>query len=330
MDRMLAAVRDRYGGPEVVRIEPVAVPEPRADEVLVRVETASVNRADLDLVWPKPPFMRLFLGPRRPRNPGLGCDVAGTVAAVGSAVTRFRPGDRVFADLYPFGSGAFAEFACAPERAFQLIPDGLDTSLAATLPHAGILAFQGLHTRDGSHVESGARVLIDGASGNVGPFAVQIARSMGAVVSGVCSPAKADFVRSLGADEVIDYTTADAFDGRTRYDWILAAESHHSIARVRRALRPGGRYVTLGGSVRSLADAMVVGPLVGLTGSRRAGMMLWWKPFDPDDVAALAALVLDGHVRPAVDRRFPLAELPEALRRVEDGLPLGKVLIEVP
>ena len=327
---MLAAVRDRYGGPEVVRIEPVAVPEPRADEVLVRVETASVNRADLDLVWPKPPFMRLFLGPRRPRNPGLGCDVAGTVAAVGSAVTRFRPGDRVFADLYPFGSGAFAEFACAPERAFQLIPDGLDTSLAATLPHAGILAFQGLHTRDGSHVESGARVLIDGASGNVGPFAVQIARSMGAVVSGVCSPAKADFVRSLGADEVIDYTTADAFDGRTRYDWILAAESHHSIARVRRALRPGGRYVTLGGSVRSLADAMVVGPLVGLTGSRRAGMMLWWKPFDPDDVAALAALVLDGHVRPAVDRRFPLAELPEALRRVEDGLPLGKVLIEVP
>ena len=327
---MLAAVRDRYGGPEVVRIEPVAVPEPRADEVLVRVETASVNRADLDLVWPKPPFMRLFLGPRRPRNPGLGCDVAGTVAAVGSAVTRFRPGDRVFADLYPFGSGAFAEFACAPERAFQLIPDGLDTSLAATLPHAGILAFQGLHTRDGSHVESGARVLIDGASGNVGPFAVQIARSMGAVVSGVCSPAKADFVRSLGADEVIDYTTADAFDGRTRYDWILAAESHHSIARVRRALRPGGRYVTLGGSVRSLADAMVVGPLVGLTGSRRAGMMLWWKPFDPDDVAALAALVLDGHVRPAIDRRFPLAELPEALRRVEDGLPLGKVLIEVP
>jgi len=327
---MLAAVRDRYGGPEVVRIEPVAVPEPRADEVLVRVETASVNRADLDLVWPKPPFMRLFLGPRRPRNPGLGCDVAGTVAAVGSAVTRFRPGDRVFADLYPFGSGAFAEFACAPERAFQLIPDGLDTSLAATLPHAGILAFQGLHTRDGSHVDSGARVLIDGASGNVGPFAVQIARSMGAVVSGVCSPAKADFVRSLGADEVIDYTTADAFDGRTRYDWILAAESHHSIARVRRALRPGGRYVTLGGSVRSLADAMVVGPLVGLTGSRRAGMMLWWKPFDPDDVAALAALVLDGHVRPAIDRRFPLAELPEALRRVEDGLPLGKVLIEVP
>ncbi len=297
--------------------------------MLLRVEAASVNRADLDLMWPKPGIMRLALGPRRPRDPRLGSDAAGTVAAVGPAVTRFKPGDRVFADLYPFGSGAFAEYACAPERAFQPIPDGISSDMAATLPHAAILAIQGLRGRDGTTVRAGSRVLIDGASGNVGPFAIQLAKWMGAEVTGVCSAAKMDFVRSMGADEVIDYTTRDAFDGRIRYDWILAAESHHSMLHVRRALRPGGRYVTLGGSSRSLVDAMLVGPVVSLAGSRRTGMMLWWKPFLAADVATLTGLVLEGHLRPAIDSRFPLSEVAEALRRVDDGLARGKVLLEV-
>lgn len=329
MERMLAVTRDRYGGPDVVKVEPVAIPEPRDDEVLLRVEAASVNRADLDLMWPKPGMMRPVLGLRRPRDPRLGCDAAGTVAAVGAAVTRFKPGDRAFADLYPFGSGAFAEYACAPERAFQPIPDGISSDVAATLPHAAILAIQGLRTRDGAPVHAGSRVLVDGASGNVGPFAIQLAKWMGAEVTGVCSPAKMDFVRSMGADEVVDYTTHDPLDGRIRYDWILAVESHHSMLGVRRALRPGGRYVTLGGSTRSLVDAMLVGPVVGLTGSRRAGMMLWWKPFLAADVATLTTLVLEGHLRPAIDSRFPLTEAATALRRLDDGLPLGKVLLEV-
>ncbi len=326
---MQAAVRDRYGGPELVRVEAVPVPEPREDEVLVRVEAASVNRADLDLMWPKPGFLRLALGPRRPRDPRLGCDAAGTVAAVGPAVTRFVPGDRVFGDLYPFGSGAFAEYARAPERAFQSIPDGIATDVAATLPHAAILAIQGLRTRDGTRVAEGSRVLVDGASGNVGPFAIQLAKWMGAEVTGVCSPGKVEFVRSLGADKVIDYTTTDALDGRIRYDWILAAESHHSILHARGALRRGGRYVTLGGSVISLADALLVGPVVGLAGSRRAGMMLWWRPFAADDVATLTRLVLEGRLRPAIDSRYPLSRVAEALRRVDDGLPRGKVLLDL-
>ena len=199
---MKAAVRDRYGSTDVVRLDDVDRPIPGEDELLVRVHAASVNRADLDGLGPRPSFARLFMGLRRPRNPRLGIDVAGVVEAVGSTVTRFRPGDRVFADLFPFGQGAFAEYVAARETAFQTIPGGMAFEDAATLPHSAILAVQGLRLRDGRTIRPGDTVLVDGASGNVGPFAVQIAKSRGAVVTGVCSEAKLDFVRSLGVDQV--------------------------------------------------------------------------------------------------------------------------------
>lgn len=326
---MKAAVRHGYGGPEVVRVEETATPVPREGDILVRVHAASVNRADLDQVEPRPGFLRLFLGVRRPRNTRLGCDVAGTVEAVGPGATRFQPGDRVFADLFPFGQGSFAELVAAPERAFQRIPDGIDFETAATLPHAAILALQGLRTRAGETPKPGSRVLIDGASGNIGPFAVQLAKWMGAEVTGVCRAEKMDFVRSLGADHVIDYRAVDFTRARERYDWILAADSHHSIVAARRALKPGGRYVTLGGGAGDLVQGLVVGPVAGLAGSRKAGLMVWWKPFLAADVTTLTSLVLAGRLKPAIDRTYSLDEVREALTDVHEGRLKGKAMIRV-
>ena len=326
---MKAAIRDRYGGPEVVRVVEIDAPVPGEGELLVRVHAASVNRADLDQIHPRPSFLRLFLGPRKPRNQRLGSDVAGTVEAVGPKVSRFRSGDRVFADLFSSGQGSFAEKVCGPETAFQPIPEGMSFEIASTLPHSGILALQGLRDRSGRPVQKGAKVLIGGASGNVGPFAVQIAKWMGAEVTGVCRTEKIEFVRSLGADHVIDYTQTDFSATSERYDWILDAESHQSILRSRRALRPGGRYVTLGGGAPDLLEGVLVGPLLALFGRRRAGLMLWWKPFNATDVATLTSLVLSGHLRPAIDRRYPLSETADALRWVDEGRAKGKVVIIV-
>ncbi|MFP5342398.1 MAG: NAD(P)-dependent alcohol dehydrogenase [Candidatus Limnocylindria bacterium] len=326
---MLAAIGERYGTPDVVEVREIERPEPTGDAVLVRVHVASVNRADLDVIDPRPGFLRLMLGLRRPRNARLGIDVAGVVEAVGPDVRGFAPGDRVFADLFGWGRGAFAEYVAAPEAAFQPIPEGLSFEHAATLPHGGILAFQGLRLRDGRTVGPGDRVLIEGATGSVGPFALQIAKARGAEVTGVCSTSKIDLVRSLGADHVIDHTTTDYTRTGERYDWILAADSHHSLLASRRALRPGGVYVTLGGDAGSIVSALVLGPLLSRLGDRRVGLMLWWKPFDPADVRALVALIAEGRVTPVIDRRYPLAAVRDALERVHRGDARGKVLVTV-
>ena len=324
---MKAAVRDRYGPPDVVSVRDVETPIPTGDQVLVRMQAASVNRADLDLIYPKPGFARLFLGMRAPRDQRLGCDIAGIVEAVGPAVTRFQQGDAVFADLYPFGLGAFAEFACAPEKAFLSIPPGIKPEDAATLPHAAILAIQGLRLRNGRTIQPGDKVLIDGASGNVGPFAVQIAKHLGAEVTGVCSTDKMDFVMALGADHVIDYDAVDYTTTGERYDWILAVESHHSILRCRLALRPKGVYVTLGGSTARIIQALLVGPVLSMFTGKRMGLMLWWKPFKAEDVTTLTNLIAVGTAKPIIDRSYPLSQAVDALRYVDDGHAKGKVLI---
>ena len=326
---MRAAVRDRYGPPDVVELREVDRPTPADGEVLVRVRAASVNRADLDGLTPRPAIARLLIGLRAPRNHRLGLDVAGVVESVGSSVTRFRPGDEVFGDMYLYGQAAFAEYVCAPERAFEAMPTGMAFEEAATLPHSAILAVQGLRRRDGRTIRPGAKVLIDGASGNVGPFAVQIAKSMGAVVTGVCSTGKMEFVRSLGADEVLDYTKVDYTSTGERYDWILDTDSHHSILRVRHALRPKGVYVTLGGTSIPIFAALLVGPLISLAGSRWTGLLLWWKPFNRDDVSTLKTLIAAGKLAPVIDRRFPLGKVVDALRYVDEGRAMGKVVITI-
>ena len=324
---MKAAVQERYGPPEVVRIIDVDRPVPKDDEVLVRIRAASVNRADLDALGPRPGFIRPFIGLRAPRNQRMGIDVAGVVSSVGPSVTRFRPGDEVFADLFGQDNGAFAEYTCAREQVFQLLPADTSFEEAATLPHSAILALQGLRLRRGRTIKPGDKVLVVGASGNVGPFAVQIARSMGAEVSGVCSTEKMEFVRSLGVVDVIDYKKVDYTKAGKQYDWIVDTDSHNRIFSIRRALRPKGVYLALGGSTFPLLTALILGPLVSLASDKTMGLMLWWKPFNPDDVATLKDLLAAGKVKPVIDRRFPLDEVVEALRWVDDGHSKGKVII---
>jgi NADPH:quinone reductase-like Zn-dependent oxidoreductase len=324
---MKAALRDRYGPPEVVEVRDVSRPSPAGDQVLVRVRAASVNRADLDGLYPRWQLTRLFFGLRNPRNHGLGLDVAGVVESVGPSATRFKPGDDVFADLFNFGQGAFAEYVCASEKAFATMPTGLSYEDAATLPHSAILALQALRVRSGRSIRPGAKVMIVGASGNVGPFAVQIAKARGAEVTGVASPGKAEFVRSLGVDHLIDYTAVDYTRTGVRYDWIVDVDAHHSILRWRGALRPGGTYVALGGSGSWLVTSLVQGPALSLATGRQMGLMMWWKPFKAEDVATLKELIAAGTLRPAIDRRFSLSDVVDALRYLDQGRAKGKVVI---
>jgi NADPH:quinone reductase-like Zn-dependent oxidoreductase len=324
---MKAAVRERYGAPEVVHVAEIDRPVPADDQVLVRVRAASVNRADLDGLKPRPSFVRLFMGLGAPRNHRIGLDVAGVVESVGAAVTRFRSGDEVFGDMFTTGQGTFAEYVCAREGAFELMPPEMTFEEAATLPHSAVLAVQGLRLRNGRTPKRGDRVLIDGASGNVGPFAVQIAKSFGAEVTGVCRTEKVDLVRSLGADQVIDYTKVDYTKAGERYDWIVDTDSHHSILAVRRALRPGGVYVTLGGTTVPIFAALILGPVISKASDKWSGLLIWWKPFHPADVATLKELIAAGKLRPVIDRRFSLDEIVAALRWVDDGHARGKVVI---
>jgi NADPH:quinone reductase-like Zn-dependent oxidoreductase len=322
-----AATRDRYGPPSVVRIEDVPLPEPVKDQVRVKVVGASVNRADLDNLYPRWQFLRLFLGVRGPREKRIGFDVAGIVDAAGPEANRLKPGDRVFGDLFSSGGGAFAEYVAVPEKALGRIRDEISFEDAATLPHAAVLAMQGLRLRRGRQVKAGDRVMVVGASGNVGPFAVQIAKHRGAMVTGVASGPKLDFVRSLGADDVIDYKTQDPRATSEKYDWILDVDAHDSILSWRNALKPDGVYAALGGSASWFAKTLFQQPIMAIASKRSIGLVLWWKPFNAEDVEELQQLVISGAVKPQIDRRFPLDEAPDALRYVDEGRARGKVLV---
>jgi NADPH:quinone reductase-like Zn-dependent oxidoreductase len=326
---MQAAWHDRYGGPEVVDVREIPKPVPIGDQVLVRVRAASVNRADLDWLLPKAQLFRLYSGIRAPRIKRLGLDAAGSVEAVGPSANRFTVGDRVFADLILKGQGAFAEYVCVPEGAFQTMPETMSFEDASTLPHAALLAVQGMRPRYGRAVGPGSRVMIVGASGNVGPFAVQIAKHLGAEVTGVCRTEKVDFVRALGADHVIDYTTTD-YTTSGPYDRIVDVDAHRSILDYVKTLRPNGLYMAMGGNgawIRSLPVLLLTGWLTAR--GKRLGLMPGWHAFDPNDVAALKAYVAAGVIKPQIDRRYPLSQVREALRDVHEGRAKGKVVITI-
>ena len=324
---MRAAWRDAWGGPEVVSVRDVEVPEPSRDEVLVRLQAASVNRADLDTLKPEPAVLRLFLGPRKPRQKRVGIDAAGLVVGVGENVTELKVGDRVFGDLYNYGAGAFAEYVTAPEKAWLRIPGPISVEDAATLPHSANLAIQGLRLRNGRTVNSGDRVLVVGATGNVGPFAVQLAKSRGAHVTAVGARDKTELMHALGADEIIDYRTTDYTRPAERYDWIVDVHAHHALGRWRQALKPRGVYQAMGGSGWWLLSMAIAQPVYKLATRKTMGLMLSWKPFNPPDIQELSRLVSAGTLRPAIDRRFSLEDVAHALAHVDQGRARGKVLI---
>ena len=320
---MKAIVRETYGPPDVLHLEEVPLPTLRDGDVLVRVHAASANAGDWHLLRGTPLPFRLVAGLRRPKFKIIGTDVAGRVEAVGRNVTRFRPGDEVFGELSRCGFGAYAEFAAAPEKALALKPANLSFEEAATLPTAGCTALQGLRK---GRIQRAQRVLINGASGGVGTFAVQIAKTFGAEVTAVCSTRNVDMVRSIGADHVIDYTKDDFATHGHRYDLILAANGDRSIWDYRRALSADGCYAMTGGSNRQLTDALLLGPLLSI-GRQQFGNVLV-KP-NQADLLVLKELCETGKVRPVIDRRFPLSEVSSAVRYVEDGHARGKVVVTV-
>ena len=324
---MKAIVRDRYGSPDVLTVDEIEKPVVKKEEVLVRVRAASLNADDLEYLYGKSPFTRMAIGLRKPRVRGLGVDVAGQVEMVGGKVSNLRAGDEVFGNMTVYGLGAYAEYVCAPARAFAPKPARLTFEEAATVPQSAVLALQGL--RGKKHIQPGDSVLINGAGGNVGPFAVQIAKYFGAEVTGVDSTAKLDLMRSVGADHVIDYTREEVIGNGQRYDLVLDVVARRSMWEWRSALKPGGAYVMLGASTWLLLQGTFFGPPISTVGSRKLAVMWWWKPFKPEDVAFLKELISARRVTPVIDRTYSLDEVPEALRYLETGQARGKVVITV-
>ncbi len=318
---MKAIVRDTYGPPDVLHLEDVPLPALRDNQVLVSVHAAAANAGDWHLLRGTPLPFRLVAGLRRPNIRILGTDIAGRVEAVGRTVTQFLPGDDVFGELSRCGFGGYAEFVAVPEAALSLKPVNLSFEGAATLPTAGCTALQGLRK---TGVPGAKRILINGASGGVGTFAVQMARAFGAEVTATCSPRNVELVRSLGANHVIDYTTDDFATRRYQYDAILAANGDRSIWDYRRALSADGAYTMTGGSNRQLLEALVLGPVLSL-GRQRFGSILT-SP-NKADLLVLKGLCETGAVRPVIDRTFPLSEVASAIRYIEDGHARGKVVI---
>jgi len=318
---MKAIVRETYGPPEVLHLADVPVPTLGDGDVLVRVRAASANAGDWHLLRGTPFPFRLVAGLRVPKFKIIGTDVAGHVEAVGPNVTQFRPGAEVFGELSRCGFGAYAEFAAAPEKALALKPSNLSFEEAATLPTAGCTALQGLRR---GRIQRARRVLINGASGGVGTFAVQIAKTFGTEVTAVCSAKNMTVVRSIGADHVLDYTKDDFATHGQRYDLILAANGDRSIWEYRRALTADGCYAMTGGSNRQLTEALLFGPLLSM-GRQQFGNVLV-KP-NQADLLVLKELCETGKVRPVIDRRFPLSEVASAVRYLEDGHARGKVVV---
>jgi NADPH:quinone reductase-like Zn-dependent oxidoreductase len=325
--RMKAIVYHDFGSPDVLRLEEVEKPVPNDNQVLVKVRAASVNPYDWHFMTGTPYIMRIGVGLLKPKDTRLGVDFAGTVEAVGKNVTQFKPGD----DVFGAKAGAFAEYVCGSERGLVMKPDNLTFEQAASVPIAGLTALQAV--RDKGKVQPGQKVLINGASGGVGTFAVQIAKSFGAEVTGVCSGRNVELVRSLGADHVIDYTKEDFTKRAERYDLILDNVGNQPLSGFRRVLTPRGKYVVVGGG--GVNDSRWTGPLVGVIKmlmvkrfvTQEMGMML--ADMNRKDLTILADLIQAGKVKPVIDRTYTLGQLPEAMRYLEEGHARGKVVITV-
>lgn len=318
---MRAVVYDRYGSPDVLRVEDVPVPSPGAGQVRVKVAATSVNLSDWEGLRGSPAYARIG-GLRHPARRTLGSDIAGVVDEVGHGVTRFRPGDEVYGDNLSL-MGGFAEYALASESAMAHKPAKLTFAEASTIPQAGAIALRGTQ-----QAVAGSRVLINGAGGGSGSFAIQLARRLGAHVTGVDNAAKQDFMRSVGAHDVVDYRRDDFTRTTQPYDLILDLVAHRSVFAYRRALAPGGRYRCVGGSVRALLRVVTIGWFVGRVTGRSMGVLVVNE--GPAHFEPLAELCVTGDVRIHIDRSFALDQVPTALAYVGEGRALGKVVVVVP
>jgi NADPH:quinone reductase-like Zn-dependent oxidoreductase len=320
---MKAIVYEKYGSPDVLQFKEIAIPAPADDEVLIHVRAASVNPLDWHFMRGEPWFIRLMLGLRKPKDKRLGVDVAGVVEAVGRNVTQFKPGDEVFGGC----RGAFAEHVCAKEDELALKPANLSFEQAAAVSVAALTALQGL--RDKGRIQSGHKVLVDGASGGVGTFAIQIAKSFGAEVTAVCSTRNMQTARSIGADHVIDYTREDFTRNGQRYDLILAANAYHSIFDYRRALSRSGICVKSGGkaSIPHMILDLLLERWLSLFGDKKTCGFI--TKLSKPDLLLLKELLEAGKIVPVIDRQYPLSHTAEAIRYLEEGHARGKVVIAV-
>ena len=322
---MKAIVYTKYGSPDVLQLKDVEKPAPRENEVLVKVQATSVNAADWHLLTADIFLVRLNMGLLKPKNTILGCDIAGHVEAVGGDVRLFKPGDAVFGDVFGHHYGGFAEYVTAAESDLALKPANLSFEQAAAVPLAALTALQGL--RDQGNLQPGQQVLINGASGGVGTFAVQIAKAFGAEVTGVCSTRNLEMVRSLGADHVIDYTREDFTRNGPQYDLILAVNGYHPISDYLHALKPGGIYVVAGGSMLQLIQA--AGNKKGNSNPKRQKTYIAALAQSQKDLIFIKELLESGKIMPVIDGCYPLSKTPEAFWYFEKVHPRGKVVISV-
>lgn len=318
---MRAVIQPRYGGPESVEMADVPTPEPAPGEVLVRVRTSSVNAADVETLGGF--ALVRIASPRRPQHRIAGSDIAGTVERVGPGVTRFTVGDEVMGDLSEFGYGAFAEYAAAPAAAVCRLPDGLRLEDAGAVPSAAWVAIKAARL-----VEPGQRVLVNGAGGAMGTFAVQMAKARDASVTGVDRADKLELIHSLGADATIDFRTTDPTVGEERYDFVLDVFGRRSLRDWRRVLTPSGRYRMVGGSSLRILTGFAQGWWMSRGGKQDLGLLVGW-PQTRQDMDETNELIASGQVRPIIGHRLPLERAAEALRIVKDGSSLGKVVIDI-
>jgi NADPH:quinone reductase-like Zn-dependent oxidoreductase len=320
---MKAIVYSRYGTPDNLQLTNVDTPVPRKNEVLVKVRAVSLNASDWEGLRGKPLYSRIN-GPFRPRHHILGSDIAGNVEATGPGVTRFHPGDDVFADILSY-MGGFAEYVCVPQSVLEPVPDGMSYEDAAALPQAGAIALQGIQEK--GKIQSGQHVLINGAGGGSGMYAIQLAKLHGAEVTGVDNTEKLEFMRSLGADHVIDYTREDfTRNGRT-YDLVLDVAGYRPVAAYNRVLAPGGRYLFVGGSMATLLKVLLIGPLTGRGVGKKIRVLA--VRLGARHLAPIVELCQQGKIATVIDRRYPLSEVPEAMRYLGEGHAKGKVIITV-
>jgi NADPH:quinone reductase-like Zn-dependent oxidoreductase len=322
---MKAVVCTQYGSPETLRYKEVERPIPKEDQALVKIHAASLNAADFETL--RGEFVVRIASPRRPMYKILGSDFAGRIEAIGRNVRQFQVGDEIWGDLsFPLGYSTFAEYVCVPVQALRLKPVNMTFEQAAAMPTAGVVALQNLLSK--RPIEADQKVLINGAGGGVGTFAVQIAKHFGAEVTGVDSADKLDMLKSIGADHVIDYTIEDFTRSEKQYDLVLDVVASRSIFNYKRVLGPEGIFIYVGGTTKAIFQSLLLGPLITKIGGNYVGIGKW-EPNNKQDLDTLAELFTEGEVLPIIDRCCSLSELPEAMRYLEDGHTLGKVVISM-